>query len=534
MKKTISNILFAALIVFAAASCQKELSSEAQSEGLRTITCYMETPSDTKGGGATLPEWHTGDQIWISNGTSSETKTLEAGDIDGNKVTLSTSLSGTLYAVCPASAQNGVTGGKIGIKIPTSTDGAFANAHISVAQGDGTLSFKNAVTILNIATSDEIAAVNISSTANIAGEFNVTYGPSLTLEAGASQAKSVTLTSSTGGARYVAIAPGTAFNTVTFTAIKTATNWAVRTSTSTNSAAINTIYTIGNVANSGDGWTYTGDNNGSLWGQFSVSADKKVRFSKGNLQAKYNGSSYDWDFAEHQYDFVGNNPGNTTIDSQTDGAKVDLFTWVGEGCSYDAYGINTANTGYSTSEKTSALKSDWGVAYCNSKSITPETTWRTLTLGEKGTSGEWYYILSGRSASKINGTANARYMKCQVNSISGLLLFPDSFAWPTGSGAPAESTATKINQTGADYSVAYTSTEFATLEAAGAVFLPAGGYRFPTVTDAGSYGGYWSSTHSSSSLYQAYHFYFLNSNVGTNGNDSCGYGRSVRLVTESN
>ena len=532
MKKTISNILFAALLVFAAASCQKELGFEPQSEGLRTITCYMETPSDTKGGGgATLPEWHIGDQIWISNGTSSETKTLEAGDIDGNKVTLSTSLSGTLYAVCPASAQNGVTNdGKIGIKIPTSTTGTFAEAHIAVAQGDGTLSFKNAVTILNIATSDAIAAVNISSTANIAGEFNVTYGSSLTLEAGASQAKSVTLTSSTGGARYVAIAPGTAFNTVTFTAIKTATNWAVRTSTSANSAAINTIYTIGNVANSGDGWTYTGDTNGSLWGQFSVSADKKVRFSKGNLQATYNGSSYDWDFAANQYDFVGNNPGNTTIDSQTDGNKVDLFTWVGEGCSYDAYGINTANTGYSTTDMNSPLKSDWGVAYCTSKSITPTTTWYTLS------SDYWGYIINSRSASKINGTANARYMKCQVDSKSGLLLFPDSFTWPTVSGAPAESNATKINNENADYSVTYTSAEFATLEAAGAVFLPAGGKRNGSSIESPEYGFYWSSTHGTSDKWIARYLYF-NYNaythyVASTGNDTGGHGRSVRLVTD--
>ena len=512
MKKTINNILFAALIVFAAASCQKELGSEPQSEGLRTITCYMETPSDTKGGGATLPEWHTGDQIWISNGTSSETKTLEAGDIDGNKVTLSTSLSGTLYAVCPASAQNGVTGGKICIKIPTSTDGAFANAHIAVAQGDGTLSFKNAVTILNIATSDEIAAVNISSTANIAGEFNVAYGPSLTLEAGASQAKSVTLTSSTGGARYVAIAPGTAFNTVTFTAIKTATNWAVRTSTSTNSAAINTIYTIGNVAD-GSSWTYTGDSNGSLWGQFSVSADKKVRFSKGNLQATYSGSAYTWDFAEHQYDYVGDAAGNTSIDSQTDGAVVDLFGWTKKDKYNDGikqYGINTSETASDYGDSVSDDLSDWGTL--------KGSGWRTPSGGD---SGEWNYLLS----SSGRGSGDTCF-KCPV-TVAGktncLVIAPDC-----------------NTQT---ISESYTADEWAIAEKVyGFVCLPAAGYRsVSSMGEVGTTGYYWSSTprgdeeDEDDENQDAYYLVFPDYYPGPvypSGKGGRSNGRSVRLVTE--
>ena len=127
-------------------------------------------------------------------------------------------------------------------------------------------------------------------------------------------------------------------------------------------------------------------------------------------------------------------------------------------------------------------------------------------------------------------------MKCQVDSKSGLLLFPDSFAWPTVSGAPEESTATKINNDNADYSVTYTSAEFAKLESAGAVFLPAGGKRNGSSIESSEYGFYWSSTHSSTADYNAYYLYF-NYNaythyVASTGNDTGGHGRSVRLVTD--
>ena len=48
--------------------------------------------------------------------------------------------------------------------------------------------------------------------------------------------------------------------------------------------------------------------NGKLPGSFSVSGEKKVCFSQGNLQ--YQGSTGTWRFATHQYDFIGNAAGN--------------------------------------------------------------------------------------------------------------------------------------------------------------------------------------------------------------------------------
>ena len=512
MKKTISNILFAALVVLAAASCQKELGSEAQSEGFRTITCYMETPSDTKALGGITPQWVEGAKIWISNGTSSETVTLAEGDITGNnKAIISTSLTGTLYAVYPASAQNGVTEGKIGIKIPTSTDGGFENAHIAVAKGDGTLSFKNAVTILKITTEAATAAVNVASTANISGEFSVTYGESLTVEAGSNPARSVTLTSSEAGAKFVAIAPDAAFNAVTFTAIKSATNWAAKTSTSSSTAAINTVYTVADVSS----WTYTDDSNGSLWAQFSVSATKKVRFAKGNLQAMYSGGSYTWAFASNQYDYVGNAAGNTSIGSHDDNAKVDLFGWTVKDKYSDGikqYGINTSETASDYGDSASDELSDWGTLMGSG--------WRTPTGGE---SGEWYYLLNTRSASTVDGTADARYVKATVCEKVGLIIFPDVYIHPSGVTAP-----TNINTSDAFFAGnTYDSSAWSQMESAGCVFLPAAGIRGGSSVNGGD-GHYWSATPAGSD--SAYLLYFVDYDFSPADSYYRSSGQSVRLV----
>ena len=490
MKKTLSNILFAALVVLAAASCQKDLSLESQSEGLRVITCYMETPSDTKGIlDGTTPKWEAGDQIWISNGSDAPvTITLAESDITSNKATISTSLTGTLYAVYPASAQNGVTNdGKIGIKVPTSTTCTFAEAHIAVAQGEGSLSFKNAVTILKITTADETKSVNIASTANVSGEFNVTYGENLTMVAGTNPAKRVMLTSSGAGEKYVAIAPDIAFNTVTFTAIKSATNWAAKTSTNTNTTAINTVYNIGDV--SGADWSYTGANNGSLWGEFSVSGSKKVRFSKGNLRAKKDdGDNWTWGFYDKQYEC---NSLNTGCDSdgkrtaQATDTEIDLFTW--------GYGTNSTNPTTTSYESTFT---DWGTVMGGS-------VWSTLSKDE------WKYLLSGGADGRGSGV---RYFKFPV-SVAGkancLVIAPDG------------------NTTAIEES--YDASAWETAEASGLICLPPAGYRYSSnVSVVGSNGYYWSATHHNGN--EAYSPYFANSRVYLSNISNRASCLSVRLV----
>ena len=95
-----------------------------------------------------------------------------------------------------------------------------------------------------------------------------------------------------------------------------------------------------------------------------------------------------------------------------------------------------------------------------------------------------------------------------------MILYPDNYSSQTGAAS-------------------YTSTEWATMEAAGCVFLPAAGARVNSeVNHVGVWGFYWSSTASDS--INAYRVRFGSSNVTPNQDVGRHIGSSVRLITESN
>ena len=255
----------------------------------------------------------------------------------------------------------------------------------------------------------------------------------------------------------------------------------------------------------------------------------KVVFAPGNLQATNNTanstSGWTWSFAAHQYDYIGNATANTAVGNNvvTTAGTVDLFGWVGNTSSLAAYGINNNKTPADYGDDTSnTLKSDWGVA-ANAASLGGYSNWRTLT------SAEWTYVFNSRSASTVNGTSNARYAKATVADKAGIILFPDTYTHPSGVTAPAS-----INTANAAFTVNnYDATAWGKMESAGAVFLPAAGYRFGTsVSGVGFYGNYWSSTPHSSSAVSALFVYFGASNVLPADDSSRNTGRSVRLVRQ--
>ena len=252
-------------------------------------------------------------------------------------------------------------------------------------------------------------------------------------------------------------------------------------------------------------------------GTFSVSADKQVTFSKGNLQ--YTQSTNTWSFASAQWEVIG-------TDNVTDGSvssdppygdskegtaladKVDLFGW---STSATNFGVSTSTdweNGYSGSFV------DWGT---NKIGNDAPNTWRTLSYDE------WYYLRYNRTnANDLVGVA-------QVNGVNGLIFLPDNWTCPSGvtfkSGFHSE--------WGVDYYADYqtfTAAEWSKLEAAGAVFLPAAGFRVGSNVDNVRYfGHYWSATEKGS--YGAYYLYFLSdgADMGSNGRDG---GPSVRLVKD--
>ena len=263
---------------------------------------------------------------------------------------------------------------------------------------------------------------------------------------------------------------------------------------------------------------------GAISGVFSVSATKKVYFSKGNLQATYNGSNWSWAFAEHQWDYIGNAAGNTSINGGgtiSGTGTVDLFGWVGAACEWTGaaqYGISNVKTANQYGNVVGeALKSDWGTLAITNGGNTANFGWHSLA------SSEWEYLFQTRTT-----PSGVRYAHATVNDVPGLVLLPDD--WSTDYYS--------LNKVNDANSTAYTDNVISSsdwtskLEAHGAVFLPAGGYRSgATVSNAGVQGSYWSSTSSTNSGQQALCFFFKSAQFA---GVTLGYmrprGCSVRLV----
>jgi len=276
---------------------------------------------------------------------------------------------------------------------------------------------------------------------------------------------------------------------------------------------------------------------------FTGAGGKKLAFAPGNLQATYDGSSWDWDFAEHQYDFIGDKPGNTTISSISANSTVDLFGWVGASsglAGVAAYGITGSKTAsdYGNTDY-EALKYDWG-----SLAIGPYTagTWRTPTGNTGNNGGDWDVILTSRAVTSTglpsgDNSSAARYVNATVAETKGLIIFPDSYSHPSGVAGTFNSPG--YNAAG-DYNKFVVDAEsWAKMEAAGAVFLPAAGYRGGPVLAEGNdlegsnaRGYYWSSA--GGSITNAYDLQFSASNVSSGSGDYRSRRLSVRLVRELN
>lgn len=277
-------------------------------------------------------------------------------------------------------------------------------------------------------------------------------------------------------------------------------------------------------------------------GTFSVSDDKKVFFSKGNLQ--YQASTGTWRFAEHQYTAIGNNAGNNNFTGtrSTQSDWIDLFGW-------GTSGWNNGNTDYLPYNNwyTTASTSGYGYGPISGSSTNYPLTgdyanadwgvyntienggigWRTLTGGTTS-DAEWYYLLFTRTASTIGETENARFAKAKVGTYYGLVLFPDSYSHPSEVALPQG-----INVKGSDgwYANNYSMDDWVAMEAAGAIFLPMTG-RTENASVYNSSTGvayYWSASNNSTN--KAYGFYFASGQLECSSYNRY-YGYAVRLVKD--
>ena len=226
-----------------------------------------------------------------------------------------------------------------------------------------------------------------------------------------------------------------------------------------------------------------------LDGAFSVSAGKKVSFAKGNLQYSRDVNWNDhWKLAEHQYDILGLDNLQTQEPDKNGNLypsqeHLDLFCWSNKDSNKGT--IHTyPDDSYYTGDFV-----EWGAQSEFIEVYGPG--WQTLSKDE------WTYLLSEReNAATLKAFATISYQKGEGEekvsvSVKGLILLPDDW-------------------TGGELAASYTAETWATLETAGAVFLPAAGTL--TVSDEDSHtiasvnglddgiGSYWSSTPSETDI----------------------------------
>ena len=280
-------------------------------------------------------------------------------------------------------------------------------------------------------------------------------------------------------------------------------------------------------------------------GPFSVSEDRKVMFSKGNLQ--YKASAGQWRFAQHQWDYVGYatvgnvyeggiKSDNTKVSQSYDG-WIDLFCWGTSGWvsganEYQPYSTSTSDADFYPGESQETdltndyRRADWGVY--NEIEVYPADIWRTMTRAE------WAYLLGSRPR------ARELFAFGSVGGVNGLIILPDDFVLPEG--LTFTPSVTKgltwqnatysyyINPNAQNYTHnTYTVEQWEQMQEANAVFLPAAGYRIgKMVTLIADYGFYWSVTHNGPD--SNFFLYFSNSGLYPQEYNHRYIARSVRLV----
>lgn len=286
--------------------------------------------------------------------------------------------------------------------------------------------------------------------------------------------------------------------------------------------------------------------------EYTAGSDKKIKFSRGNLQYLGTGTSGmetpRWRIADHQYDVMGNGSnGNVTIsgyDKYNTGtgyntvadddykAARDLFGWGTSGWNngnyfyqpystsimsndtckfYNGYGYGPTNGDHCYFHLSGDYaNADWGVYNRKSGQDKMENggdfAWRTPT------GSEWSYVFFIRKTQ-----SGHRYVRATVCNILGILLLPDDWDDDTYPLTDYNTYSAEITGNNIDAS------DWAILEGAGCVFLPAAGYRGgKSINSTGKDGYYWSSEYGlERPMAQAVRFYLsvfnmfpCNRNVG--------------------
>lgn len=486
MKRILILIAAAAML---AVSCQKEIETGG---GSCTLTATFEqTKVDYREDGNDLqPFWEPGDLV-IGFDNAGNTYELSVTEITEKTATLTGSAvpDGDLHLIYKKGARAADIEGKTlqvnyGAQSGSAADmPAVMLSDGTVTKGNGSFEFRNAGAVVGISAMSGVPVGSAISSVTVKGKNLSTAtvklnGNALELSAGAGSGPGDEI--STVALSNVIVNNGGALGGTVFVAVPAGASIAsVSASVVTTGGKKNTYaYTLSSEKTVGEGkYLFVKEQafekvtvlpEGALPGLFSVSATKKVHFSKGNLQ--YRASDGKWRFAENQYDVIRDKAGNTTSpDSkradQTD--WIDLFGWGATGrtdinqylaAPYLTSSLSNSKTLFKTQATPSKDEKltrenggDWGVCMGD--------YWRTLTKEE------WLYLISYKTTYHEYENANraGKYtLNVTVCGVNCFVLAPDTCL----NGYVFDSSKTS-----------YSAAEWAVAEAAGLVCMAIGGQR---------------------------------------------------------
>lgn len=545
MKKDLYLLLALMTLVsiFSWVACQKE------GDGKILFTATIETPSTQSKTAITntgVMTWLNGDPIAVfDNGGNGVVSHLAATPTGNHKTADFTLVSGyeepsdgPYYAIYPASIAT--TYNTITLPTEYTYDDSRFDAPMYAYSTNNKLVFKNlcGVMQLNLTTNKSINSIVITTDQAITGEFSLDYnGGSPNMITTQNNSNTLTINfdnsvdcSGTGQSFYVYLPIGN-YSEMSITFYTTDASYC------TKSLQSGQTFIVGrNTLNP------LNFNNpqfrpiGSKGGLFTINENgDQVWFSQGNMQ--YQASTNTWRFAEHQYDFVGDATlgnvyengvkcNNAYINSNYSG-WIDLFGWGTSGWNSGAVCYQPWSSNYwfgnyyPGGDVTNSLigeyaEADWGWHNAVINGGNSNHLWRTLTIDE------WNYLFYSRNnASSKFGTGN-------INGVGGLIILPDNWELPSGCIFNAGFASSK-NWVRNSYSLS----QWYAMEAAGALFLPAAGYRSGTNISFVGYGGdYWSSIYSDGGF--AYGLDCDSDYLNARHNDYRSDGQSVRLVRDKN
>lgn len=529
MRKSNIFLLFAIFSASLFSGCDKAIISpdpESQEEEV-CFTAELASPVEIDAltrvavGSSPSIVWSTGDKIGVFNSSAQSEFTLTegAGETHGkfNGFIDNSYGNGPFFAYYPYSASVSKAGSKInGLSVPDfqlATKGSYdpTAAPMVAYTTDKTVYFKHVCSFVKITVANKnedfkyLSRITIKSKNGeaIAGTCSATVNTDNSVIVGdyGAASSSVILSAPSGGfiepgIYYIAVLPATLANG--YEVIFDTSKYTYRRILKDGLPA--RVFERAHVRNLGSfakDWTWTDvkDQEILYGGNYQQSDGTRIYFAKGNLQAVMNSSNeiVKWQFATHQYDYIGNDSGNAKLLEKRDGGVsfanndiVDLFAWQQQDLEPNSndplkkYGINNESYNSTTgipylNRSVSGGKCDTWADAINNNNI---HTWSMIS------SFELNHILTGRAKGGAHGSRDAT--SCTITlvggkKVSGYWMYPND-----ASGISTIPSTIDLNTEQDTYD------EF---EAKGCVFLPKAGYATGGGTSTGNlntnYGKYW-------------------------------------------